>query len=314
MNTRVPKGVRERVGKLRAEVARLRDLYHKEDVSEISDEALDSLKHELASLEKQYPSLITADSPTQTVAGGVKKGFTKITHSVRQWSFNDIFSEEALQEFDARIKRFLKRESDTIEYFAEEKIDGVKIILRYEKGELQTAATRGDGTVGEDVTDNILTLKEVPRTLTKKVDIIVEGEVYLTTKELKRINKAQEKSGGIVYANPRNLVAGSLRQLDSAITASRDLRIFIYDIAQYTRKPTTQEKEIQFLEELGFPVNRSRKLCKTLNAVVRFWEQRGEKRESLPYWIDGIVIKVNNRGVSGAAWLYRQSAALCGCV
>ena len=157
-------GVRERVVKLRAEVARLRDLYHKEDVSEVSDEALDSLKRELAEIEKEYPSLVTADSPTQVVAGGVKKGFTKVTHSVRQWSFNDIFSAEELGEFDARIKRFLKAEGEVIDYFVEEKIDGVKIILRYEQGKLKTAATRGDGTVGEDVTDNILTLKEVPRT------------------------------------------------------------------------------------------------------------------------------------------------------
>ena len=295
MNTKVPKSARERIERLRIEVARLRDLYHKEDVSEISDEALDSLKHELASLEKQYPSLVTTNSPTQTVAGGVKKGFAKITHSVRQWSFNDIFSKEELQEFDARIKRFLKLKDETIEYFAEEKIDGVKIILRYEQGKLQTAATRGDGTVGEDVTDNILTLKEVPQTLTKKINIIVEGEVYLTTKELKRINKAQEKSGGIVYANPRNLVAGSLRQLDPSITASRDLRIFIYDIAQYAKKPNTQQKELQFLDDLGFPVNRARKLCKTLDTIVQFWEQREQRRKSLPYWIDGIVIKVNNR-------------------
>ena len=294
MNKKVSKRVRERAAKLRAEVARLRDLYHKEDVSEISDEALDSLKKELAGIEKQYPSLVTADSPTQVVAGGVKKGFEKVRHSVRQWSFNDIFDEAELQEFDARVKRFLNIDT-SVAYFAEEKIDGVKIILRYERGILKTAATRGDGTVGEDVTANVLTLNEVPRTLTKKIDIIVEGEVYLTTKELKRINAERKRKGGIVYANPRNLVAGSLRQLDPTITASRDLRIFIYDIAQYPKKPNTQEKELLLLEELGFPVNKTRKLCKTLDAVVRFWGQREKKRESLSYWIDGIVVKVNDR-------------------
>ncbi len=294
VNTRVSKAVRDRVVKLRAEVARLRTLYHEEDVSEISDDALDSLKRELAEIEKKYPLLVTADSPTQVVAGGVKKGFTKVTHSVRQWSFNDIFSKEELREFDERTKRFLKV-TVPIAYFVEEKIDGAKIILQYERGVLKTAATRGDGTVGEDVTANILTLKEVPRKLTKKIDITVEGEVYLTTGELERINKEREERGEAVYANPRNLVAGSLRQLDPIITASRDLRIFIYDIAQYAKKPSTQEKEIQFLEELGFPVNRTRKLCKTLDAIVRFWEKRGQMRESLPYWIDGIVIKVNDR-------------------
>lgn len=294
VNTRVPKAVRERAVQLRAEVARLRTLYHEEDISEISDEALDSLKRELSDIEKQYPSLVTADSPTQVVAGGVKKGFTKVTHSVRQWSFNDIFSEEELREFDERIKRFLKV-TDPVSYFVEEKIDGAKIILQYERGVLKTAATRGDGSVGEDVTANILTLQEVPRKLTKKIDIIVEGEVYLTTKELERINKERERRGDAVYANPRNLVAGSLRQLDPAITASRDLRIFIYDIAQYAKRPATQEEEIQFLEELGFPVNRTRKLCKTLDAIVRFWEKQGRVREALPYWIDGVVIKVNDR-------------------
>ena len=127
----------------------------------------------------------------------------------------------------------------------------------------------------------------MPQTLTKKVTIIVEGEVYLTTKELERINKEREKRGETVYANPRNLVAGSLRQLDPAITASRDLRLFIYDIAHYANTPGTQEEEIQFLEVLGFPVNRARKLCKTLDGVVQFWKQREKKRESLPYWIDG---------------------------
>ncbi len=287
--------MRERAVKLRAEVTRLRDLYHTKDISEVSDEALDSLKRELADIEKKYPSLVVADSPTQVVAGGVKKGFTKVTHPVRQWSFNDIFSEEELQEFDARMKRFLKLEDETISYFVEEKIDGVKVILYYERGKLKTAATRGDGTVGEDVTDNILTLREVPRTLKKNIDIIVEGEVYLTTKELERINKEREKNEEVVYANPRNLVAGSLRQLDPAITASRDLRIFVYDIARYSKKPDTQEKEIAFLEEVGFPINRTRKLCKTLDAVIQFWQQREKKRDALPYWIDGVVLKVNNR-------------------
>lgn len=288
------KQVLKRAVKLRKEITRLRTLYHEKDISEISDEALDSLKHELTDLEKKYPSLVTEDSPTQVVAGGIKKGFTKVTHSVRQWSFNDIFSKEELREFDERIKRFLKI-NRTIEYFAEEKIDGVKIILLYKRGKLKTAATRGDGTVGEDVTDNILTIKEVPQILTKKIDITVEGEVYLTTKELERINKKRKKEGLEEYANPRNLVAGSLRQLDPVITASRNLHIFIYDIAQYAGKPNTQKKEMLLLEELGFPVNKERKLCKTLDDIVLFWKKRHTKREALPYWIDGIVVKVNDR-------------------
>ena len=185
MKISVPKQTRERAAKLRKEITRLRVLYHEKDASEISDEALDSLKHELAALEKNYPSLITEDSPTQIVAGGVKKGFIKVAHSVRQWSFNDIFSEEELREFDERIKRFLKIDK-AIEYFAEEKIDGVKIILLYKRGILKTAATRGDGTVGEDVTDNILTIKEVPRTLVKKLILLLKGKY---TSPLKNLNE-----------------------------------------------------------------------------------------------------------------------------
>ncbi len=289
-----PKDIRNRVKKLREEVARLRDLYHKKDISEISDEALDSLKHELAKIEKKYPSLITPDSPTQTVAGGVKQGFSKVKHEVRQWSFNDVFSEEELREFDARSRRFLGTEKQ-ISYFVEEKIDGVKVILTYADGKLITAATRGDGSVGEDVTDNVLTMKEVPRTLTKKVDIIVEGEVYLTAKELDRINEERKKNNEETYANPRNLVAGSLRQLDPAITASRNLRVFIYDIARYAKKPDTQEAEMNLLEEFGFPVNNTRKYCATLNEVITFWRMREKKRDTLAYWIDGVVVKVNDR-------------------
>ena len=296
MSTTVPKDVRDRAKKLRAEIARLRDLYHKEDISEISDTALDSLKHELAAIEQKYPTLVTADSPTQVIAGGVKKGFSKVTHSVRQWSFNDVFSEEELCEFDERTRRFLNIEKDApLAYFAEEKIDGVKVILQYKSGVLTTAATRGDGVVGENITDNALTINDVPRTLKKPVDIIVEGEVYLTTKDLERINKDRKKAGEEEYANPRNLVAGSLRHLDPAVTASRNLRVFIYDIGQYEKTPKTQEEEMRELESLGFLVNKNRKLCKSVSDMVSFWRAREKKRDKLDYWIDGIVVKVNDR-------------------
>ena len=297
MAARVPKEARERVGKLRREVARLRDLYHKEDVSEVSDEALDSLKKELADLERQYPSLVVAGSPTQVVAGGVRKGFVKVTHQVRQWSFNDVFSEEELREFDERTRRFLHLSGDApLAYFVEEKIDGVKVILEYVGGVLKTAATRGDGVVGEDITENVETMGDVPRVLKEPVDIIVEGEVYLTAKELGRINALRKKAGEEEYANPRNLVAGSLRQLDVSVTAKRDLRLFIYDIARYASTPDTQEKELRELERLGFPVNENRRLCADVVAVARFREGRMKQREKLPYWIDGVVIKVNDRG------------------
>ncbi len=290
----IPQNIRSRAGRLRREITRLRELYHREDVSEISDEALDSLKNDLATLEKQYPGLVTPDSPTQTVAGGVKQEFAKVTHTVRQWSFNDVFSDGDLAEFDTRTKRFLGTEED-ITYVVEEKIDGVKVILTYENGVLKTAATRGNGVVGEDVTDNILTIAEAPRSLSKKISIVVEGEVYLTTDELKRINRKRKKNGEEMYANPRNLVAGSLRQLNPSVTASRRLRIFIYDIAQYGAMPSAQAEEMHLLQELGFPVNPHWAVCDSLADVVSFWKERQKKRNALPYWIDGVVVKVNDR-------------------
>ncbi|MDE0243462.1 MAG: NAD-dependent DNA ligase LigA [Candidatus Kaiserbacteria bacterium] len=291
----VPKRIQERAKKLREEVARLRDLYHQEDQSEISDEALDSLKRELAGIEEQYPSLRTSDSPTQTVAGGVRRGFTKVTHAVRQWSFNDIFSEEDLVAFNDRTKRFLGIDTQPA-YFVEEKVDGVKVILTYQGGELVTAATRGNGVVGEDITENILTISSVPRTLKKSIDIIVEGEVYLSEKEFDRINRQQDRDGQEVYANPRNLVAGSLRQLDPSVTASRKLQVFIYDVAQSSEHPGTQEKEMRLLRSLGFPVSDHSVHCKTLDDVLSFWQDRERARKTLQYWIDGVVIKVDDRG------------------
>ena len=290
----VPTSVRDRAVALRKEVTRLRALYHEKDQSEISDEALDSLKHELAEIEKKYPALVMADSPTQVVAGSVKQGFTKVPHEIRQWSFNDVFSDEEFVEFDARVRRFLG--SDTpVDYVVEEKIDGVKIVLTYVDGTLVTAATRGDGTVGEDVTDNVQTIAGVPHVLTEAVSLIVEGEVYLTVSELDRVNAERSKDGQEPYANPRNLVAGSLRQLDSSVTASRNLQAFIYDIARSDRMPDTQEAETALLKRLGFPVNGEHRLCRTTDAVLAFWRAREKKRETLPYWIDGVVVKVNSR-------------------
>lgn len=289
----IPKEVRERVLKLRKEVSRLRDLYHKKDISEISDEALDSLKHELSEIEKKYPELLTPDSPTQTVSGGVKSGFTKVTHKVRQWSFNDVFSNEELESFDTRIKKDLNVKN--VEYYVEEKIDGVKVILEYVDGVLKTAATRGDGVVGEEITNNVKTISSLPQKLKKPVSIIVEGEVYLETKELTRINKERKKNKEELYANPRNLVAGSLRQLDSSVTSSRELKLFIYDIAEYEYKIKTQEEENKILIQLGFPVNKKGLLCKTVKDIVSVWEKSDKEKEKLSYWIDGIVIKVNNR-------------------
>src|SRR3989338_3055363 len=233
MPKEVPQEKKERVLKLRETIDRYRYLYHIEDKEEISPEALDSLKDELARLEKEYPSLITSDSPTQRVAGSPLPQFKKVTHEVSQWSFNDAFTEEDIREFDARVKRFLKEdigEAVSPSYTCELKIDGLKVVLTYQKGLLVTAATRGDGVVGEDVTHNVRTIESVPLKLTKDLDIIVEGEVWLGEKELARINEERKKAGEQLFANPRNAAAGSIRQLDPKVAASRRLNTFIYDI------------------------------------------------------------------------------------
>lgn len=292
MSNTIPKDIRDRVMVLRKEVSRLRDLYNKNDISEISDGALDSLKRELSKIEKDYPSLVTLESPTQVVSGGVKSGFDKVIHKVKQWSFNDVFNLEELKAFDSRIKKDL--DVSNLEYYVEEKIDGVKVILEYVNGVIKTAATRGDGIVGEDITENVKTINSLPIKLNSPVSIIVEGEIYLETKELNRINKKRQNNNEELYANPRNLVAGSLRQLDPLITASRNLKLFIYDIGKYEHKIKTQKEENDILIKLGFPVNKNGYMCKTVEDIFLVWRKRQKKKEKLPYWIDGVVIKVNN--------------------
>ena len=288
-NTKIPKKIIDRVGKLRIEITRLRKLYHEDDVNEISDEALDSLKHELSSLEKKYPELITQDSPTQVVAGSSGVG-VKVHHEVKQWSFNDIFDKEELEAFDTRVRKAV----GPVEYFCEDKIDGVKIILTYRGGELKQAATRGDGVVGEDVTENVKTIKSIPHKLNKKIDCIVEGEAWMSKKEFEKINKQREKNDEVLYANPRNIVAGSLRHLDSSVTRDRSLSAYIYDIAKYDKKPSTQKEEYELLDSLGFPIAKHHVCTSSLDGVLLFWVDRQKNRDKNDFLVDGIVIKVNN--------------------
>ncbi|MDD9868227.1 MAG: NAD-dependent DNA ligase LigA [Candidatus Campbellbacteria bacterium] len=289
----IPKKTKERVLKLREIIKKHRDLYHREDKQELTDEALDSMKHELAELEARYPSLVTSDSPTQVVAGGVKRGFQKVEHKIAQWSFNDVFTSDEFLAFDTRVRKVVGE----IDYFCEYKIDGVKIIVEYKKGKLFRAATRGDGRVGEDITENVVAIKSVPRNLNEPLDVIVEGEVYMSKKEFERINEKQKKEGREVFANPRNLAAGSLRQLDSKIVASRNLSVFFYDIAEISEKIETQEMEYERLKSLGFPINSVSKLCHNTDCVVDFWKKLTERREKEDYWVDGVVVKVNSRSL-----------------
>lgn len=289
---------KKRIEKLRQEIERYRYNYHVLDKLDISEAALDSLKKELYDLEALHPDLITPDSPTQRVAGKALDKFEKIVHKVAQWSFDDAFTAEDMENWQEKIFNYLEKQTgqrpETIEYMCELKIDGLHIVLTYEKGYLQVAATRGDGKVGENVTQNIKTIESVPLKLSESVDIVAEGEVWLGRKMLEKINKEREKTGEAVFANPRNAAAGTIRQLDSKIVAARKLNTFIYDLSD-GEIPATQENELQRLEKLGFKVNKFRRLCENLSEVVEFWQEWQKKKDSQDYWIDGIVVKVNQR-------------------
>lgn len=292
----VAKEVTERVKKLRKLIEHYRRQYHVHDLSEISDEALDSLKHELTDLEAKYPQLITPDSPTQRVAGGIKSELTKVRHKVRQWSLNDCFTPLEFIAFDERIKRLQKIDLKTpIAYVCEHKIDGLKIVLEYKKGNLAIAATRGDGIVGEDVTHNIRTIESVPLKLSRDIDIIVEGEVWMRKSVFEMLNMERKKQDLELFANPRNIAAGSIRQLDPAIAASRKLEVFVYDLAETKHSIKTQEEELKFLQDLGFKVNRSDKLCKNADEVIEYWRAWEAKKASQDYYFDGIVVKLNDQ-------------------
>ncbi len=298
----IPQEITQRLTKLKASIEHHRYNYHVLDKEEISEQALDSLKRELVQIETQYPTLITPDSPSQRIAGKPLDEFKKIKHKVAQWSFNDAFDTQDIQNFDVRVKKFLtqdigqKKDGYYVEYVCELKIDGLKVVLEYEKGILKTAATRGDGSVGEDVTHNIRTIQSVPLILKKPIDIIVEGEVWLSKTDFNRINAEQKKLDKPLYANPRNVAAGSIRQLDPRITAGRNLQVFVYDIGKLNsddKIPQTQQGELEFLRELGFKVNSNFRLCKSVSEIIKYWNEWQKKSKKEDYWIDGVVIKVN---------------------
>lgn len=291
--------IQERAAKLREAIGRYRSLYHQEDESPISPEALDSLKHELSELEAKYPELVTPDSPTRTVVGGVRGGLRKVPHAYPQWSLDDAFTEAELREFDARVRRGLSKAGDMTDpaYSCELKIDGLHIVLTYERGELVTAATRGDGRVGEDVTHNVRTIKGVPQHLARPVSLTVEGEIYLSKKGFAALNKEREKEGLPTFANPRNAAAGSIRQIDPAIAAARPLRAFLYDIAATDESlPETQSEELSYLSKLGFPVEEHSVRAESVDSILAFWTQwNGSPRDRADYLIDGVVVKVDRR-------------------
>lgn len=299
---KVPIEVKQRAHKLRETINHHRYLYHVLDTQEISEAALDSLKKELFDLEAQYPELVTADSPTQRVAGKPLDAFAKVQHKVPQWSFNDAFTEDDIRAFVERIERFLSKEGlrQKPTYSCELKIDGLKIVLEYARGGLVCAATRGDGTVGEDVTQNVRTIESVPLMLTESVDCIVEGEVYLSKKEFERVNAEQKNLGKPLYANPRNLAAGTMRQLDATLVAARKLDMFVYDVARAPHMPKNQIEEIAYLKKLGFKVNTQHQHCNDVHDILAFWKEWQKKAPKEHYLIDGVVVKVNERNLQEA--------------
>lgn len=292
--------IQERAKALRDAITSYRKAFHGGEEISITDEALDSLKHELKLLEEAYPSLITPDSPTQTVAGTLTPGLKKVTHAVSQWSLDDAFTEDEVHRFDERVRKVLAKELNcevSPRYSAELKIDGLHIVLTYVHGRLETAATRGDGRVGEDVTHTVRTIKGIPEMLTRPLDIVVEGEVYMTRSGLEALNEKRRTHGEQEFANPRNVASGSLRQLDASVAQERPLRISLYDIDVLSESlPQTQSGELALLKELGFPVNEHALRDASIDDIFEFWRTwQGKKRESVDYQIDGVVIKVEER-------------------
>lgn len=294
-----PQDIEKRAERLRKAINQYRYDFHVLNKETISPEALDSLKNELVIIETEYPELITPDSPTQRVAGKPLPGFKKIVHKVRQWSFNDAFTEEDIRNFDERVRKFYEASfGETINptYSCELKIDGSHLVLEYENGLLKSGATRGDGRVGEDVTENIKTIESIPLRLNEKVSVVVEGEIYMSKTQFERVNKEQANKGETLFANARNIVAGTVRQLDPRIVASRKLSTFMYDISLADfPMPDTQIEELKCLARLGFRVNEERILASSIDEVIEYWKKWEKKKDKEDYLIDGIVIKLNER-------------------
>ena len=283
--------IKEEIFKLVALLNKYSYDYYVEDNPQISDTEYDTLYKQLEKLEQEYPEFILDNSPTQRVGDRVLDEFEKVIHKVPMLSLSNTFSIEDLRDFDSRISKLSS--NDSIEYICELKIDGLAISINYENGKLVSAATRGDGMVGENVTENIKTIFSIPKTLKTKKSFEVRGEVYLPKKSFELLNKEREENNEVLFANPRNAAAGSLRQLDSKITAKRRLSAFIYSVVG-DENINSQKMALTVAADLGLPVNPNFKLCKTIDEVVdyiMYWE---EHKQDLPYEIDGIVIKVNS--------------------
>ena len=279
----------ERMKELVALLNRYATEYYTSDNPSVSDSEYDRLYRELVELEATYPEQVLADSPTHRVGGKVLDGFKKYSHQYPLYSLQDAFSREELEAFDARVRKELPHPT----YICELKIDGLSISLTYEKGILVVGATRGDGSIGENITENLKRIKDIPLTLPEKLDITVRGECYMPRASFDQVNQARQENGEPEFANPRNAAAGTLRQLDTAVVAKRNLATFLYQEASPSTRDS-QEKVLKHLEQLGFMVNPKRILAENIDEIWDFIQEVGQERENLPYDIDGVVIKVND--------------------
>ena len=286
---------KKQINELREKLEYYANKYYDEDKPEITDYEYDMMMNRLKALEKEFPELITKDSLTQKVGGHVKEGFKEVVHEVPLQSLQDVFSFEELREFDDRIKKQAIEENEELRYVVETKIDGLSTALEYVDGVFVRGATRGNGLIGEDVTDNLRTIKSIPKVLNEKVTITVRGEVFIGTKEFEKLNEEQEVLGKKLFANARNAAAGSLRQLNSKITEERPLDIFIFNVQKWDDgKFNSHYDELNYLEKLGFNVNPVRILCKNQQEVEEAINKIGEDRENLSFGIDGAVVKVDS--------------------
>ncbi len=279
----------KRMNELVALLNRYATEYYTSDNPSVSDSEYDRLYRELVELETAYPEQVLADSPTHRVGGKVLDGFEKYSHQYPLYSLQDAFSREELDAFDARVRKEVAHPT----YICELKIDGLSISLTYEKGILVAGVTRGDGSIGENITENLKRVKDIPLTLPEELDITVRGECYMPRASFDQVNQARQENGEPEFANPRNAAAGTLRQLDTAVVAKRNLATFLYQEASPSTRDS-QEKGLKYLEQLGFVVNPKRILAENIDEIWNFIQEVGQERENLPYDIDGVVIKVND--------------------
>ncbi|WP_312497375.1 NAD-dependent DNA ligase LigA [Enterococcus sp.] len=281
----------ERAEALRTELNQYAYAYYVKDQPAVEDYIYDQLYAELVALETECPQLVTEDSPTQRVGGVILPGFEKVTHDIPLYSLNDVFDKEEIIAFDARVQKALGR---AVDYVCELKIDGLSISLKYENGRFVRGATRGDGTVGENITENLKTIKSIPLRLKESMSLEVRGECYMPKASFLKLNTQREEDGLEIFANPRNAAAGSLRQLDTRIAAQRNLSTFLYTLADFGPiEAHDQFGALHELDQLGFRTNHERRLCHSIDEVWAYIEEFHKKRSQLPYEIDGVVIKVN---------------------